>query len=194
MDPNLRAKIEIALTAAAGGVTTFLATHLSSGVPSTEAQWEAFAIGAVGAGVTAAYHRFQTAPSDVAAVKAFATKAAAVGALLLGLTLPAVATSSCTPAQSAADQKVVNEVATLADQACVDAALALPIADPSLPAVDEEALKQDCPAIANLADSTIDALISDFTEQPAVAAQLEKPAALARVPVVLRSLHARAAR
>jgi hypothetical protein len=95
MNPTLKAKLEILVTAFGGGVTTYLTTHLGEGVPTTLAQWEAFAIGAIGAGAAAAYHRYQSAPQDLAALKAAAAKVAAAAILLLALGGTARALSGC---------------------------------------------------------------------------------------------------
>jgi hypothetical protein len=52
-----------------GGAVTFATTHLTGGVPTTEATIGAFGLGALITGLTAVYHLYTTAPPSKLAKK-----------------------------------------------------------------------------------------------------------------------------
>ncbi len=95
MNPTRKANLEIAATTFLGGVVMFVTTHFGADAPSSAAQWESFAGGAFTAGVAALYHRYQTAPADLAVLKAAAAKVAGPALILLGLGGLGVTQSGC---------------------------------------------------------------------------------------------------
>lgn len=52
------------------GAMGFASTHLSSGIPTTTQEWEAFLIGCVVGGTVAVVHLYTTAPTDKPALDA----------------------------------------------------------------------------------------------------------------------------
>jgi hypothetical protein len=136
LDPNLKAKLELVASIFMGGAVGYLTTHIGDGIPTTSTQWEAFGIGAATMGLNAVYHRFQTAPADVAAVKAMAARMAATVTMLVCLVGLGVVASGCALFQSVEKNPVV--AATTLVQVLNDAdgvaTAAFNAAEPLLPA------------------------------------------------------------